>query len=31
MSLNGLDDPKVAEAHEAAAGEPGGWYEYPPL
>lgn len=28
MSLNGLDDPKVADAHEAAAGEPGGWYGY---
>lgn len=27
MSLNGLDDPKVSEAYEAAAGEPGGWFE----
>jgi hypothetical protein len=26
MSLNGLDDPKVQEAHEAAVAEPGGWY-----
>ncbi|KAM5353942.1 hypothetical protein ACJ41O_000592 [Fusarium nematophilum] len=26
MSLNGLDDPKVLEAHEAAAAEPGGWF-----
>ena len=26
MSLNGLDDPKVREAHEAAVAEPGGWY-----
>ncbi|KAF5024895.1 hypothetical protein F66182_3017 [Fusarium sp. NRRL 66182] len=26
MSLNGLDDPKVQEAYEAAAGEPGGWF-----
>ncbi|KAK7416824.1 hypothetical protein QQZ08_011875 [Neonectria magnoliae] len=26
MSLNGLDDPKVQEAHEAAAAEPGGWF-----
>ena len=26
MSLNGLDDPKVQEAYEAAIGEPGGWY-----
>ncbi|ROT42120.1 hypothetical protein SODALDRAFT_7869 [Sodiomyces alkalinus F11] len=26
MSLNGLDDPKVREAHEAAAAEPGGWF-----
>lgn len=25
MSLNGLDDPKVQEAHEAAVAEPGGW------
>lgn len=25
MSLNGLDDPKVAEAFQAAAAEPGGW------
>jgi len=27
MSLNGLDDPKVKEAHDAAVSEPGGWYE----
>lgn len=26
MSLNGLDDPKLQEAHEAAVAEPGGWY-----
>lgn len=26
MSLNGLDDPKVKEAHETAVAEPGGWY-----
>ncbi|KAH7144445.1 hypothetical protein B0J13DRAFT_444280 [Dactylonectria estremocensis] len=26
MSLNGLDDPKVQEAHGAAAAEPGGWF-----
>ncbi|CAG7560355.1 unnamed protein product [Fusarium equiseti] len=26
MSLNGLDDPKVQEAYEAAVGEPGGWF-----
>ncbi|KAK5994547.1 hypothetical protein PT974_05025 [Cladobotryum mycophilum] len=26
MSLNGLDEPKVVEAHEAAAAEPGGWF-----
>lgn len=26
MSLNGLDDPKVREAHAAAIAEPGGWY-----
>lgn len=26
MSLNGLDDPKVKEAHEAAVAEPGGWF-----
>lgn len=26
MSLNGLDDPKIQEAHEAAVAEPGGWY-----
>jgi hypothetical protein len=26
MSLNGLDDPKVKEAHEAAVAEAGGWY-----
>ncbi|KAI5864552.1 hypothetical protein GGS23DRAFT_595275 [Durotheca rogersii] len=26
MSLNGLDDAKVKEAHEAAVAEPGGWF-----
>ncbi|KAJ6785905.1 hypothetical protein PWT90_05546 [Aphanocladium album] len=26
MSLNGLDDPKVAEAFQAAGAEPGGWF-----
>ncbi|TVY47855.1 hypothetical protein LOCC1_G002941 [Lachnellula occidentalis] len=26
MSLNGLDDVKVKEAHDIAAGEPGGWF-----
>ncbi|KAK2034196.1 hypothetical protein LX32DRAFT_689558 [Colletotrichum zoysiae] len=26
MSLNGLDDPKVKEAHDAAIAEPGGWF-----
>ncbi|CAM1510022.1 Fc.00g003570.m01.CDS01 [Cosmosporella sp. VM-42] len=26
MSLNGLDEPKVQEAHEAAVAEPGGWF-----
>ncbi|KAH6893328.1 hypothetical protein B0T10DRAFT_270693 [Thelonectria olida] len=26
MSLNGLDDPKIQEAHEAAVAEPGGWF-----
>ncbi|RFU72624.1 gpi-anchored cell surface glyco [Trichoderma arundinaceum] len=26
MSLNGLDDPKIVEAHEAALAEPGGWF-----
>ncbi|QPG93942.1 hypothetical protein C2857_003714 [Epichloe festucae Fl1] len=26
MSLNGLDDPMVVEAHEAATSEPGGWF-----
>ncbi|PKS13327.1 hypothetical protein jhhlp_000098 [Lomentospora prolificans] len=26
MSLNGLDDPKVKEAHDAAFSEPGGWF-----
>ena len=25
MSLNGLDDVKVKEAHDAAVAEPGGW------
>jgi len=26
MSLNGLDGVAVAEAHQAALAEPGGWY-----
>lgn len=26
MSLNGLDDAKVKEAHDAALAEPGRWY-----
>ncbi|OAQ93226.1 gpi-anchored cell surface glycoprotein [Purpureocillium lilacinum] len=26
MSLNGLDEAKVVEAHETAASEPGGWF-----
>ncbi|KAF9877953.1 gpi-anchored cell surface glycoprotein [Colletotrichum karsti] len=26
MSLNGLDDPKVKEAHDSAVAEPGGWF-----
>ncbi|KAK4044664.1 hypothetical protein C8A01DRAFT_11922 [Parachaetomium inaequale] len=26
MSLNGLDDARVKEAHEAAVAEPGGWF-----
>ncbi|KAH8880432.1 hypothetical protein GQ53DRAFT_537705 [Thozetella sp. PMI_491] len=26
MSLNGLDDAKIREAHEAAVAEPGGWF-----
>ncbi|KAH7342578.1 hypothetical protein BKA65DRAFT_478451 [Rhexocercosporidium sp. MPI-PUGE-AT-0058] len=26
MSLNGLDDQKIKEAHDAAVGEPGGWF-----
>lgn len=26
MSLNGLDDPKIKEAHEAAVADAGGWY-----
>ncbi|KJZ76252.1 hypothetical protein HIM_04334 [Hirsutella minnesotensis 3608] len=26
MSLNGLDDSAIVEAHEAAASEPGGWF-----
>lgn len=26
MSLNGLDDARVKEAHETAVAEPGGWY-----
>ncbi|KAL7790568.1 hypothetical protein V8C43DRAFT_70704 [Trichoderma afarasin] len=26
MSLNGLDDPKIVEAHEAGVAEPGGWF-----
>jgi len=25
MSLNGLDDAKIKEAHDAAVAEPGGW------
>ncbi|POR37619.1 Uncharacterized protein TPAR_02180 [Tolypocladium paradoxum] len=25
MSLNGLDDPKIVEAHETSTSEPGGW------
>lgn len=29
MSLNGLDDPKVKEAHDASVAEPGGWYDDP--
>lgn len=29
MSLNGLDDAKVVEAHEFAAAELGGWYGFP--
>ena len=29
MSLNGLEDAKVVEAYEAAATEPGGWYDAP--
>lgn len=29
MSLNGLDDVKVKEAHEAAVAEAGGWYVNP--
>lgn len=28
MSLNGLDDPKIVEAHEAGVAEPGGWYAW---
>lgn len=30
MSLNGLDDAKVKEAHDAAVAEPGGWYGHTP-
>lgn len=26
MSLNGLDNPQLAEAHDAVSAEPGGWY-----
>lgn len=26
MSLNGLDDPRIKEAHDAAIAEPGGWF-----
>ncbi|KAL2271483.1 hypothetical protein VTJ83DRAFT_854 [Remersonia thermophila] len=26
MSLNGLDDPRIQEAYDAAAAEPGGWF-----
>lgn len=26
MSLNGLDDPKLKEAHDAAVADAGGWY-----
>jgi hypothetical protein len=26
MSLNGLDDVKLKEAHDIAVAEPGGWY-----
>ena len=26
MSLNGLDDARVKQAHETAVAEPGGWY-----
>ncbi|KAI9051495.1 hypothetical protein LZ554_004541 [Drepanopeziza brunnea f. sp. 'monogermtubi'] len=26
MSLNGLDDPKIKAAHDAAVAEPGGWF-----
>lgn len=29
MSLNGLDEAKVKEAHEAAVAEAGGWYVRP--
>lgn len=28
MSLNGLDNAQVKEAHEAAVAEAGGWYVY---
>lgn len=31
MSLNGLDDAQVKEAHEAAVAEAGGWYVIPTL
>lgn len=31
MSLNGLDDSMVVEAHEAATSEPGGWYVTKPF
>ncbi|KAK1254161.1 hypothetical protein MKX08_008156 [Trichoderma sp. CBMAI-0020] len=26
MSLNGLDDPRIVEAHQAGVAEPGGWF-----
>lgn len=31
MSLNGLDDPKIAEAYAAASSESGGWYAFFPF
>lgn len=30
MSLNGLDNLQIKEAHDAAVAEPGGWYDDPP-